>query len=70
MAQRAGVVFHGCTEREAKRQLVRYWSANRDTLNMTLTEFAQRCAMLDPRTIIYVEHGDLRPLHDAAKLIA
>jgi hypothetical protein len=69
-SNRAGVVFHGCTEREAKRQLVRYWSANRDMLGMTLTEFAQRCAILDPRTIVYMEDSAPRPSNDARKLIA
>jgi hypothetical protein len=69
--QRAGVVFHGCTEREAKRQLVRYWSTNRDSLGMTLTEFAQRCAILDPRTIVYMEDGAVgHPTPEPRRLIA
>lgn len=47
------IIFQGRTRREAKRHLIRYWSANQGRLEMGLEEFTRRCVLRDERTIIF-----------------
>ena len=47
------IIFRGRNRREAKRHLIRYWSANQGRLEMGLEEFTRRCVLRDERTIIF-----------------
>lgn len=48
------VFFHGKTERDAKRQALRYWSEHQRRLGMGLGEFTQQCVLLeDEQTIVF-----------------
>ena len=48
------ILFEGLDRRDAKRQMLRYWSLNSAKLDMGLDEFA-RCCTLRPngRTIVF-----------------
>lgn len=51
--QTDSVVFSGRTKVEAKRALLRYWSRNRDDIDLTFEQLQRRCRLLeDGRTIV------------------